>query len=359
MKNWEQKIYYSQCWEDPYILLDGLNIQKEDKIVSITSGGCNTLTLLLKDPKEVISLDINPVQNYLLELKISAIRNLSYEDLLMFFGIEKSGNRLKLYNQLESHLSSEAQEWWKSHADFIQNGIIHCGKLERFFGLFRKVILPLAHPKKTIQSLFTKRTKEQQLEFYERTWNTWRWRLLFNIFFSKKVMSIAARNPQLFEYLEKNNISEYYLKKTKDAMCSDPWNNFILYYIFIGNYDKDHLPPYLIKENLSLIKERLDRIRIISEDVGSFLKRASGPYTKYNLSNIFEACSLELTTDIFKNIATHSNSGSRLVYINHMIIRTFPEQLAGQIAHDREKERISEEKNMAFFYEIIHIDYIK
>jgi S-adenosylmethionine-diacylglycerol 3-amino-3-carboxypropyl transferase len=359
MKKWENKIYYSQCWEDPYVLLEGLDIQKEDKIISITSGGCNTLTLLLKDPKEVIALDVNPIQNYLLELKISAIRNFSYHDLLVFFGIKESRDRLKLYNQLAPHLSSEAQEWWKTHASLIQNGIIHCGKLERYFGLFRKAILPFIHSKKTVASLFTKRTKEQQLEFYEKTWNTWRWRLLFRIFFSKKATSVAARNPKLFEYLEKDNVSEYYLNKTKDAMCSDPWNNFILYYIFTGNYDKDHMPLYLKEENILLIRERLDKIRIISEDVETFLKKTPGLYTKYNLSNIFEACSSELTADIFKAITAHSNSGSRLVYINHMIIRTFSEQLAGQIAHDREKEEILCKKNMAFFYENIHIDYIK
>ena len=65
---WKNKIYYSQCWEDPYVLLEGLDIQKEDKIISITSGGCNTLALLLKDPREVIAIDINPVQNPMLSI---------------------------------------------------------------------------------------------------------------------------------------------------------------------------------------------------------------------------------------------------------------------------------------------------
>lgn len=359
MKNSENKIYYSQCWEDPYVLLEGLDVQKDDRIVSITSGGCNTFTLLLKNPKEVIALDTNPIQNYLLELKISAIKNLPYEDLLVFFGIGRSENRLKLYSQLQTHLSSDAQKWWERHTALIQNGIIHSGKLEKYFRLFSKAIIPLVHSKKTVRSLFVKKTREQQLEFYEKTWNTWRWRLMFRIFFSKKATSARARNPQLFEYLEKDNISEYYLKKTKDAMCGDPWNNFILYYILTGNYDNEHLPLYLKKESLSLIKERLGRIRIITEGIETFLKRTSEFYTKYNLSNIFEACSLGLTAEIFKDITAHSNRGSRLVYINHMVARTFPEQLAGQIAHDREKEKISEDKNMAFFYENIHIDYIK
>jgi S-adenosylmethionine-diacylglycerol 3-amino-3-carboxypropyl transferase len=358
MEKWKNKIYYSQCWEDPYILLEGLDVQKEDRIISITSGGCNTLTLLLKNPKEVVSLDVNPAQNYLLELKILAIKHLSYEDLMAFLGINYCEDRIKLYALIEQHLSHSARVWWKENSNLIKKGIIHCGKLERYFRFFGKIIIPLIHSDKTVRSLFIKRTKEDQANFYNKTWNTWRWRLFFRIFFSKKITSLAGRNPKLFEYIQTDNISQYYLNKTRKVISSDPSNNFFLYYILVGNYDKDHLPFYLEKENISLIKARVDRIQIISEDIETFFKKNAVYYTKFNLSNIFETCSVELTDNIFKDIVSHSTHDARLVYINHLVKRTFPQHLIGKIAHDSKKENTLINKNMAFFYEKIHIDYI-
>ena len=167
-QKWKNKIYYSQCWEDPYVLLKGLEINKEDKIISITSGGCNTLTLLLKDPKEIVALDINYAQNYLLELKISAIKYLSYENLLAFFGVEPCKDRLSFYYLLRNNLTTDAKEWWDNNTNLIEQGVIHTGKLEIYFRVFSRFILPLIHSKKTVQYLFTEKTQEQQSEFYNK-----------------------------------------------------------------------------------------------------------------------------------------------------------------------------------------------
>lgn len=358
-QKWKNKIYYSQCWEDPYVLLEGLEINQEDKILSITSGGCNTLTLLLKDPKEIIALDINSAQNYLLELKISAIRYLSHEDLLSFLGVDHSKNRLSLYSLLKPHLSKDAQGWWNDNLDLIDQGIIHVGKLEKYFRVFSKFILPLIHSKRTVQFLFKEKTEDKQHEFYNKKWNTWMWRFLFSIFFSKKLTSNNGRNKQLFKYVNTNNITGHYLNKIKNSICIEPSKNFFLHYMFTGKYDKNNLPLYLRKENIPIIQERINRIKIISEDIATHIKKNPKKYTKYNLSNIFETLSIEETCAIFKDMTKVSNNDTRLVYINHLVDRTFSEELKNIIMHDFKKEDILNMQNMAFFYKKIHIDYIK
>lgn len=359
MTEWKNKIYYSQCWEDPYVLLEGLDIQKEDKIISITSGGCNTLALLLKDPKEVVAIDINPAQNYLFELKVLAIKYLSYEDLLAFLGINPCNNRSQLFNLLEPRLSKGACSWWKENAHLVNYGVIHIGKLERYFRLFSKYILPLAHSRKTTQSLFVEKIEKKQHNFYNNIWNTWRWRFIFTIYFSKRVTSTGARNKKLFKYVETKNISNHYRNNLKNSICNNPSKNFILHYIFTGNYDKENLPLYLRKENISLIRERINRIRIVSGDLATFIKGNHGIYNKYNLSNIFETLSIEKTSSIFADIVKYSGHNTRLVYINHLVDRTFPDQLSDKIIHDLKSESFLNKKNMAFFYKKIHIDYIK
>lgn len=358
-RKWKNKIYYSQCWEDPNILLHGLEINKEDKIISITSGGCNTLALLLKDPKEIIALDLNCAQNYLLELKISAIANLSYQDLLAFLGIDDCLDRIKLYDLLKQDLSHDAQNWWSDNLDIIKIGIIHSGKLEKYFKLFRNVVLPLIHSKKIVASLFKERSFSDQNKFYKEIWNTWQWRFLFKIFFSRRFTSLFGRNQKMFTYVHLNNIAEYYFTKTSLAMSQNPVDNYYLHYIFLGNYDKDHLPLYLRKENIPIIKERLGKIKIIKSDLGTFLTENPKQYTKYNLSNVFETFSEKETNNAFRDIIKSGRPSARLVYINHLVERTFPTDVANEIGHDELVEVSLNKQNMAFFYHKIHIDYIK
>ena len=96
----KQIINYSQCWEDPVILNEALAINSQDTVLSITSGGDNTLALLLQHPQRIISIDFNKTQNYLLELKIAAIQALNHEELLEFLGANKSYHREELFKKV-------------------------------------------------------------------------------------------------------------------------------------------------------------------------------------------------------------------------------------------------------------------
>ncbi|MGM0601087.1 MAG: DUF3419 family protein, partial [Candidatus Rifleibacteriota bacterium] len=66
-------IVYSNVWEDPELNRLSLKCEPGQNILSITSGGCNSLCLLLEDPKKLISIDLNPAQLAMLELKRAAI----------------------------------------------------------------------------------------------------------------------------------------------------------------------------------------------------------------------------------------------------------------------------------------------
>jgi S-adenosylmethionine-diacylglycerol 3-amino-3-carboxypropyl transferase len=354
-REWKNKIYYSQCWEDPSVLSEALQIQQDDTILSITSGGCNTLALLLCDPKQIIALDINPAQNYLLELKMVAIQKLSYEELLSFLGVVESSFRLQTYKQLRGMLSSEAQQWWDNHSKEIKKGIIHCGKFEQYLRIFSKVILPFVHSKKTIQAVFESRTPAEQEKFYLTTWNSLRWRLVFKIFFSKAIMSAFGRNPNMFLYVNGEKLADYYFKKAEKVLSYQTEHNFFLQYIFLGNYQLPYIPPYLARENIETIRQRLDRIKIRTGNILDFLS-SENHYKKYNLSNIFESLSSELTDSIFKAICTNSDQNLRIVYINHLVDRSFSSELAALLRHDSLVEEKANNETMTFFYKKTHVD---
>ena len=133
------KINYSQCWEDPLIIKEVLNISKKDVVLSISSGGDNSLFLLSLHPKEVISIDNNPFQNYLLELKLIAINLLPYNILLEFLGITQSKKRTKIYETLKDHLNPNAKKFWDKKTKLIRKGIIHIGKFERYLNIYNSI----------------------------------------------------------------------------------------------------------------------------------------------------------------------------------------------------------------------------
>lgn len=110
-------IRYSKVWEDHRTLSSALEVTKDDIIISITryiyiivvlckygrqlnyaflarSAGDNTLNLLLENPKKIVAVDLSPAQNAILELKIAAIKNLTYEDYLLVLGeLDDTENR--------------------------------------------------------------------------------------------------------------------------------------------------------------------------------------------------------------------------------------------------------------------------
>jgi len=68
-----------------------MDINPSDTVLTLTSGGCNALNLLLHGAGAVVSVDCNPAQSALLELKKVAVANLPYEDVWMMFGEGRCG----------------------------------------------------------------------------------------------------------------------------------------------------------------------------------------------------------------------------------------------------------------------------
>ena len=74
---WRHNIVYNQCWEDPAVDRQALALSPRDRVLVITSAGCNALDYALLGAK-VVAVDANPRQNHLLELKRAGIRALDW-----------------------------------------------------------------------------------------------------------------------------------------------------------------------------------------------------------------------------------------------------------------------------------------
>src|SRR5438477_13042815 len=81
-----RNLIYNTCWEDPALDRVALDFRPDDRVLVITSAGCNALDYLLAGAGEVNAVDVNPRQNALLELKVAGIRSLSHDAFFELFG---------------------------------------------------------------------------------------------------------------------------------------------------------------------------------------------------------------------------------------------------------------------------------
>ena len=75
------ELRYSSVWEDHLLLEQGLNPRGDDDLLVVASAGDNVLNLLLREPRRITAIDINPAQTALLELKVAAISMLDHAEL--------------------------------------------------------------------------------------------------------------------------------------------------------------------------------------------------------------------------------------------------------------------------------------
>ena len=114
------KLVFTHNWEDPESDRAALEIQPGNTVLAITSGGCNVLGALLADPKTIHSIDINSSQSYMLELKIAAIKALSYHEFAAFAGLTKHKDRLTIYHyRVKPYLNVEARNFWNQHLQIV------------------------------------------------------------------------------------------------------------------------------------------------------------------------------------------------------------------------------------------------
>jgi S-adenosylmethionine-diacylglycerol 3-amino-3-carboxypropyl transferase len=284
------------------------------------------------------------------EIRKAAFKNLSYDKLLEFLGVRDSSSRNDLYQGLRNDLSSEAKSFWDGHPDFINKGIIHAGKFENYFSLFRRYILPLIHSRKEVTKLLSIHDTNERISFYNKTWNTFRWKLLFKIFFSRKMMGKLGRDPEFFKYVE-TDVASRIFKRAEYALTILPTDsNPYLEYILTGNF-RNSLPFYLRRENFNAIRDNLDKLVIFKGNLEQAFQR--NPATKFdgfNLSDIFEYMSFNEYEKDLIHILDYANQRARLVYWNMLADRKQIDGWEGKLRFLDQEASYLFNQDKAFFY---------
>ncbi len=349
-------VRYANCWEDADILCDALQPESGKRILSIASAGDNALSMAAAGA-EVVAVDISLAQLACVELRIAAIRQLSYDDVLAFLGVQPCADRESVFDRLRSDLTDSTRHFWTERMSDIRDGFIHCGKFEKYFHTFRRRVLPWVHRRGKIDQLLAEKGEAERRLFYKSTWNNWRWRWMFRLFFSRTVMGRLGRDPEFFRYVE-GSVAERILARTKHALTVLPTHdNPYLQYILRGNYEIA-LPNYLRPENFEAVRAGLPRLQLFHGSVEEAAKRF-GPFDGFNLSDIFEYLDVETGRDVYAQLVGAANSGARLAYWNMLVPRRCPETLKPQLEPRDDLAKRLHELDRAFFYSAFVVEEVR
>ena len=323
-------IQYGQCWEDADCLLEALDVSPGDRCLSIASAGDNTLALLTRDPGHVTAVDLNPAQLACLQLRIAAYRTLAHGELLELMGSRASDRRRELYRRCRGQLDPQTREFWDAWVRTVQRGIGSAGRLERYFALFRSLLLPLVHSQQRVTELLAGGPRSRREMFFRREWNTPRWRFLLRLFASRALMSRLGRQPQSFRYVSGGTAARL-LERTRRAFVSvDPNRNPYLQWLLTGRH-VTALPLALRPEHFETIRDRLDRVQIWRGTIQDYLGQTRDRFDCFNLSNVFEYMPSEEYRRTLLLLVSAARSGSRLAYWNLFVPRSRPPEMADRI----------------------------
>src|SRR5262249_11430693 len=289
-----RNLIYNTCWEDPALDRVALNLGPDDRVVVITSAGCNALDYLLAGAGEVNAVDVNPIQNALLELKCAAIRSLDHESFFELFGRGVAPRARQLYGDvLRRHLSPSARAYWDRHMYFFLGrgwrrsfyyrgtsglaaklGMINARLLHRLGG--------------GIGRLLQARTIDEQREIYEsrigpRFWTPWlRWLLSRSFTLALLGVPWPQRDQIISQY--PGGVARFIRDSLEAVVCRLPFHdNYFWRVYFQGFYTRDCCPEYLRAANYERLRSLLPRLHIHTNTITEFLKQTTPGLSRFVL----------------------------------------------------------------------------
>jgi S-adenosylmethionine-diacylglycerol 3-amino-3-carboxypropyl transferase len=348
-----ERLFFSQCWEDPRLDAEALGIQPHHVVLTVTSGGDNALSLAALGPSRLICVDANQAQQWMLHLKIAGAKRLAHGEYLELLGVRHSPCRTDLYRECRPALPPEARLFWDRRIAKIERGVLLSGRYECYLGAFRKV-LRLIEGRRRIRRLFDLESVEEQRRFYDEEWNRPLWRLFFRIFFSRTMLGLAGMDRSCFTYVDGiGDFGRHFLERARHVLAEIPVrDNYFLAQICLGRFlDERALPPYLLPENFEALKEGIGRVEVLTEELGSLLGRLDAESVdRFNFTNVFEWVSLETFHEMLREIHRVARPGGRLCYRNLLVRRRHPPSLAHLFEPDDEQAARLLREDRSFVY---------
>jgi S-adenosylmethionine-diacylglycerol 3-amino-3-carboxypropyl transferase len=287
-------LLYNTCWEDPALDRIALKLTSTDRLLVITSAGCNALDYLLAGCGEVHAVDMNPIQNSLIELKRAAALSLDYDDFFAFFGNGRLANARQLYQSAIRHnLPIFAKEYWDKHMTFFAGK----GWRDSFYfrgtsGLIAKLlsfnILKLARLRRSVEKLVEAKSIHEQEEIYRKEVSHKLWTPMMRWFLKRRLTMtmVGVPGPQLDQITRQypGGLFQFIKDRVEQVLVQLPFRENYFWRVYLeGRYTKKCCPEYLREENFGRLKEAMSRLHVHTGKVTDVVKASDKPFSRFVL----------------------------------------------------------------------------
>jgi S-adenosylmethionine-diacylglycerol 3-amino-3-carboxypropyl transferase len=279
-----ERLIYNSCWEDPRADEALLQLDAESRVAMITSAGCNALDYLLSNPKRIHSVDMNPWQNALVELKLLALQNLPFEDFFDCFGRGCHRNFDFLYERyLRPYLSMQSRGFWDDHQHYFSIGgrgslYYYGGSGDVAWGA--RKFLSWFQPKTrlALMQLLDAQSVIEQAEIYRdiepRVWTTLtRWLVRQPVLLS--LLGVPRAQLALIERQFPNGINGYIEQRLRRVFAELPIHDNYFWRVYLtGRYSHNCCPRYLKREYQPQARANAARVQLHLKSYSDFLHDA-------------------------------------------------------------------------------------
>ena len=329
---YQRSLVYNTCWEDPAVDRKALGLRRHDRMLVITSAGCNVLDYALTGPARIHAVDANPRQSALLELKLAGIRRLEFDDFYAAFGRGQHPRFEAIYRDTLRHeLSEFARGWWdRNIAWFAQEGngsFYYRGLSGAVARGFRGYLQLRPALRSGIHALLEARDLAEQRDIYDRMVKPQLWTPGLNWTLSRQfTMSLlGVPHPQRREVQRqhRDGVAGFIREAIEYVFRTLPLQSNYFWTLYLrGRYSRDCCPEYLKPENFAALKENAAQIvRVHTATVTDFLR--SGMETEDERISKFvlldhmdwmSSCRPEALGEEWQAILERASPGARIIF---------------------------------------------
>ncbi len=287
-----KNLVYNTCWEDPRLDRVALQIGSSDRIVMITSAGCNALDYALCQPERIDAVDLNPRQNALLELKMAGIRRLEFEDFFRMFGQGHHPRVRSLYaDVLRPELSPWAQRYWDRWIRFFDSRrpFYFRGTSGSFARMVNVYVNRMLRIRPYVDQMLEADTLEEQRDIYHRYIRDRFWSRIMCFAMNRdttlSMIGVPRAQRRQIETQYDGGIIQF-IKDCVEAVFAElPLRDNYFWRVYMtGCYTRECCPEYLRPDNFQRLKDGLvDCIHVHTNSVEGFLRQHDQEVTRFVL----------------------------------------------------------------------------
>jgi S-adenosylmethionine-diacylglycerol 3-amino-3-carboxypropyl transferase len=320
-----RNLVYNQCWEDPALDNAVLDIGPRDRIVMITSAGCNALDYLIHDAAAIHCVDVNPYQTALLELKLAAIEALRYDQFFEMFGNGRIYGHRRIYQeQLRARLTERSRQIWDRKIEYFDAhgvGLYFrgtAGLVARALHFYLQTCCGMKWELEEFQRL---QHLDEQSEFYKTRIAPKLWtptvRFLIRQPDVLALLGVPGEQIEQVRGSRDSSIASFIEDRVAATLSTVPMRHNYFWRVYMnGYYPPDCCPNYLKRELFQFLRNRTSRIQMHTTSLVNFLDSTDERFSIFVLLDHMDWLSTQplLLENEWRSIMDRADPGARIIY---------------------------------------------